>query len=133
MTAQHSKSSHEDGPDQRYLPRWEVKNRVICRVDKEKKPIECASRDISCCGACISCDEKFDVKQKVKLTIYLSEKTSVQVEGEIVWNKPAEGENLVGVMFANTSEQAQELILQHAFEVKKQEVINHWYKGWKTN
>ena len=26
-----------------------------------------------------------------------------------------------------------ELILQHAFEVKKQEVINHWYKGWKTN
>ena len=138
MTAQdsHSKdksSVNEDGPDQRYLPRWEVKNRVVCRFDNEKKPIECSSKDISCTGACICLKEEVAPKQKVKLTIYLSKDTSVDVQGEIVWHKSAEGQNCAGVMFANIPETAQDLILKHAFEMKKEELIAHWYKGWNKN
>jgi len=86
-----SKSKKFNGSDKRYLPRWEVENRVLYRLDNESNPHEGQSKDISCTGACIRTKSKLSPQQKVKLTIYLSEASSIQVEGEIVWNKSSEG------------------------------------------
>lgn len=118
--------------DQRYLPRWEVKNRVVYRLNDEARPHEGQSKDLSCTGACIRTKDKLSPNQKVKLTIYLSDETAVQVEGQIVWNKPSQDhESLVGVMFVNTTQKTQDLILKHAFEIKKDELVKHWFSGWE--
>ena len=127
-------SKNSNGSDHRYIPRWKVSNRILYLVSNDKEIHECHSKDLSCAGACIKPQEaeKLSPKQKVKLTIYLSENVSVNVEGEVVWKKTAGPENLVGILFANTSQKTQELILKHAFEIKKEELIQHWFKGWKS-
>ena len=128
---QSSKAKAPSESDQRYLPRWEAENRVLYRLDKEAKPRECTSKDISCGGACLKTKEQLSPKQKVKLTIYLENDVSIQVDGQIVWQRPQDGQNLVGVLFANTSQKAQDMILKYAFEIKKDELIKHWYSGWE--
>jgi len=130
--SKNAKESAFKGSEQRYLPRWEVENRVVCRLGEEKRSIECLSKDLSCSGTCIKSEEKLEAKSKVKLTIFLSKETSVQVEGEIVWNKPSDGKSLSGVVCANTSEKVQQVILNYAFEMKREDLINHWYKGWNS-
>ena len=127
MTLKKEKS----GSDKRYLPRWEVENKVVYRLNSDSDGHECISKDISCGGACLKTKEQLSSKQKVKLTIYLEDDVTVHVDGQIIWQKPAAGENLVGVVFANTSQRAQDLILKYAFEIKKEEMINHWFQGWE--
>ena len=47
-----------------------------------------------------------------------------------MWSKQENQYNQIGVIFFNTSSQAQDLILQHAFEINKEELMKHWYKDW---
>jgi hypothetical protein len=71
------------------------------------------------------------LNQKLKLKIYLSGNTSVDTDGEIVWCKPAVKGNVVGVDFCGITENAKELILNYAFEIKRDDLIKHWFEGWK--
>ena len=89
------------------------------------------SLDISCAGACLATKGNLSSKQKVQLTIYLGEHTSVKLKGEIVWNKVYAAGHLAGVVFLNTSPEVQELILDHAFELRKNDLVKHWFKGWE--
>src|SRR3989338_3354870 len=114
--------------DKRYLPRWRVANRVTYQLENENKLHESNSLDISCTGACFSSAGQLPVNKKVKMKIYLSEDSVVNVEGQIVWNKPIEAHNLVGVIFSNTSQKVQDLILKHAFEIKKEDMIKYWFQ-----
>lgn len=116
--------------DHRYLPRWTVQNRILYKLENDNRTQECSSRDLSCSGACLLTPQSLPKNQNVKLTIFLTPDQKVDVEGKILWNKPYEGENLAGILFHNTSEKAQELILKHAFEIKKEALLQHWFKGW---
>jgi len=116
--------------DSRYLPRWEVNNRVFFRAEEDKHVYEGLSRDISCAGACLMLPEVFQVGQKVQLTIFLSENVSVDVEGKILWSKQCEDGNLIGIDFSETNQKAKEMILKYAFEVKKDDIVKHWFNGW---
>jgi len=123
-------SGKTKGSDQRYLPRWEVENRILYKFDHDNTMKEARSKDISCSGACFKTDEFIPKKQTIKLTIFLSEKISVQMEGSIVWTKTTSDGFLVGVNFTNTSHKAQDLILEYAFEFKKDDPVKHWFQGW---
>lgn len=125
-----SSAAKSNGADKRYLPRWEVKNRIYYKLENEDKFQEGLSKDLSCSGACLLTKKSLPKNQKVKLTICLENEQKVEVNGEVLWNKAFEGDNLVGIAFYNTSQKAQELILKHAFELKKTDVIKHWFKGW---
>ena len=128
-----NKLAKDQGPDQRYLPRWAVSNRVLYQLENDEKTHESNSRDISCTGACFTTPVNLPLNKKVKMKIYLSDDTSVKVEGQVIWNKSVNGgENLVGVTFYNTSQTVQELILKHAFEIRKEDMIKYWFQGWNN-
>ena len=119
--------------DQRYFPRWEVSNRVLYQLERRADISQGKTKDLSCAGACIRVDEPID-KQRIKLTLFLNGNTSIAVEGDVLWHRPSDDGNVeVGISFHELSPQAQEVILQYAFEVNRQEVVNHWFDGWNDS
>lgn len=131
MPTQKNNLSTAKPQDNRYFPRWEVANRVLYRIGKSPFK-EAQTQDLSCAGACISMDDVPIPNQEVNLKIYLDgSKEAVEVKGTIVWMNTAPGEQYqAGVIFSNVSKQAQEKILDHAFTIKKQDLVDHWFKGW---
>ena len=69
--------------DQRYLPRWEVQNRVVYSSDRDPYLHEAHTKDLSCAGACLRMHEPLAPAQKVKMTVYLSENISVKLDGVV--------------------------------------------------
>lgn len=126
VEAASEKGSHEE---QRYFPRWETSNRVLYQSGKNCEIHQASTKDLSCAGVCIRTDRPLH-QNKIKLTIFLNSNTSVVVDGRILWNRPDEGQTLVGVLFENIPLQSQELILQYAFETDQQKVLNRWFEGW---
>lgn len=117
--------------DQRYLPRWEVQNRVLYSCENDSYVHEAQTKDLSCAGACLRVEEALSPSQKVKMTVFLSENISVKLDGVVSWTKPANNEVEVGVSFYNTPMKVLDLILEYAFEFKHEEVEKQWFKGWK--
>ena len=117
-------------PEKRHLPRWEVANRIIYLFEDEDISHETTSRNLSCSGACFVASSPLPASKKIRMKIYLSESTVVIVEGRVVWSKSSPEETLAGVTFTNTSFKVQEMILEHAFEIKKSDLVNYWFQGW---
>ena len=116
--------------DKRYFPRWQVKNRIVYRLEGETHVHEARSRDLSCTGTSFISHFPVSTKHKLKLRIYLFEDKSIEVEGQPVWvEETAEG-HLVGLNFTNLKPKIQDIILQFAFEIKKDDVVKHWFEGW---
>ncbi len=119
--------------DQRYIPRWEVNNRILYQLPDEENAREARTRDLSCAGICLQTDQDLGEQKKVRLTIYLSGKKSIQVDGQIRWTRKTSQGTMVGVIFENIQPEDQELILDYAFEVKKDDLVKHWFQGWDDN
>ena len=128
----HGKTHRPTPPvDQRYLPRWEVCNRVICSLEEKEKIFQAETKDLSCAGACIATPEPIGLDQRLRLTIYLTKNQSVTVSGSVIWVKLMQDNHFVGIQFYNTSEEDQSVILEHAFELNRDELVKHWFKGWE--
>lgn len=122
-----------DKDEKRYFPRWEVNNRICYRLAPEHAVHECRSRDLNCCGACLLTNQSLSPDQKIKLTVYLEDDVAVHVEGIVLWSRSNHDHQfLVGVNFMETSKRIQDLILDHAFEIKKKDLVKHWFKGWEV-
>lgn len=119
-----------NGSDQRYLPRWEVKNRVLFYLEHDAKTYEGTSRDLSACGICINTNPILPLRDKIKLIIYLTAHMCFEIEGRIVWSKTADNQMQIGILFDNATQKVQDLILMYAFEFNKTKLVNHWFKGW---
>ncbi len=127
----HIGESPVDNDERRYFPRWEVNNRICYRLEPESFSHECRSRDLNCCGACLLTKQSLPPDQKLKMTVYLAEDVCVHVEGKVLWSKPQKNEQyLIGVNFLETSKKIQDLILNHAFEINKNDLVRHWFQGW---
>ena len=87
------------GEERRYLPRWAVSNRVIYQRESGTAVHEGHSRDVHFAGACICTKEHLPLNQKLKLTIYLSDHTAIEVDGTVLWHKPMGEQYLVGINF----------------------------------
>ena len=116
--------------EKRYFPRWEVNNRISYRLGPDQRDHECRSRDLNCCGACLLTNQPLFPDQKLRMTVYLAEDVAVHVEGKVLWSKSDDDQFLVGVNFLETSKRIQDIILDYAFEIKKEDLIKHWFKGW---
>ena len=119
-----------DVMDRRYFPRWAVENRVIYTVESSKTPQEAKTKDLSGAGACLWVKEPLELNQKMKLIIYLSENVTVRLNAQVTWAKQCGNQNYAGVSFYNTSLQAQDLILEHAFDLDREQFVQHFFKGW---
>lgn len=116
--------------DKRHLPRWEVATRVLYLLDNEFTAQETLSRNLSCAGICLTASEYIPVNRKIRLKIYLTESTVVLADGQVVWSKSESGHNLAGVKFSDISLKSQELILEHAFEIRRADMVKYWFQGW---
>ncbi len=117
--------------DLRYLPRWEVDNRILLRREKEITPHECHSKDINATGVCLRTTEDIKPDTMLNLTIYLAEDIDpIHVYGKVLWKKELEGQHHLGVRFEQMSDNTGNLIFQYAFEYKKEDLIKRWYHGF---
>ncbi len=123
-------ATSSNGQDRRYFPRWEVNNRVIYRKGTESFYRECCSKDISCDGASLFCQERLDGDGILVLVLFLSEDVAIYVQGRVLWNQPNGVRNVVGVRFSNISEKSQDMILKHSFNLKKEKLKKDWFEGW---
>jgi c-di-GMP-binding flagellar brake protein YcgR len=124
-------SSSSSPADLRYFPRWQVHNRVVYRLQGESILHEGRSHDLSCAGVSMVGHFPLFKQQKLKLRIYLFEDKSIEADGQPVWVREIDEGYLAGIAFCNMSTKIQNEILQYAFEVKKNDVVNHWFEGWK--
>lgn len=124
-------SSNLDKSEHRYLPRWKVNNRIQFKTSQDPQLHEARSRDLSCAGACLVTEQPLAADQKIEMTIFLDERTAVEVHGKALWNRAYAAGNLAGIAFYNTTMEIQDLILQHAFEIRREDVVNQWFKGWE--
>ena len=131
MAAEVPESDTLNSTDRRYLPRWEINNRVLYRLDDHGQTYIGCLKDLSSSGACVHVDQNLPLNQKLNLTIRLSEVRIVNVEGKVVWNDDIKNHHYIGIHFQNVTDHAQQLILDHAFELNHEEVVNHWFKGWE--
>ena len=127
-----SPSLDAQNTERRYLPRWEASNRVIYRCESDKSKHEGKSRDVHFAGASLYVDHPLPPNQKLKMTIYLSDNDTVDVVGKILWNKELGKECLIGVQFFEVSKEVQDTLLKYAFELKKEDLIKHWFEGWNS-
>ena len=118
------------GSDKRYIPRWVVQNKVLYRKENNSAYQETASKDINCSGASFYCNDEVSLNQKLKMVMYLSETTAVEVSGTVLWKKNDKDQNLIGVRFENIPPHVQDTILKYAFEFTKEDLTRHWFQGW---
>ena len=114
----------------RYFPRWHVDDRVIFQLDGGREHYDGQTKDLSCAGACIISSERVEPRQKINITVYLSEDTKIKLNGYVLWVGSDQGRVCMGVSFYDTPDAIQDLILQHAFKINKDQVLKQWYKGW---
>lgn len=116
--------------ERRYLPRWQVDNKISYKLEEQPQPYECHSRDINSSGVCIRTTQNIPLQQKLDLTVYLAKDIDpVEVRGSVVWKAQRESENWFGVKFDRVSEKTNDLIFKYAFEHKREEVMKNWFKG----
>jgi len=115
--------------ERRYLPRWEVDNRIIYRKNNEDTAHECRSKDIHAMGACLRSDYDIPPYQELDLTIYLADDIEpIHVRGRTLWRVARDKENLIGIRFERISDKISDLIFNYAFEYKKEELMKRWFK-----
>lgn len=118
--------------DRRYLPRWEVDNKILYRKEGDSSYSPCRSKDINCAGICIRTNEEIAVNQPLSLTVYLAEGIApVDVHGKVLWRIASDTENLVGIQFDQVSDKTSERIFDYAFEYKRDELMKSWFRGTK--
>lgn len=130
MCAQSKNFLRENDADQRYFPRWIVAAPVLYKHQDTAELKNGQTKDLSCAGACVSIDDILALNDKIKLIIRLSPAENIEVSGKIVWQHASINENLTGISFYDTSDAVQGRILQHAFEIDRNEITKHWFSGW---
>ncbi len=119
--------------DNRYLPRWETANKVVCQSEDTPQAFEGCTEDLSSSGTCIRMKKLPGLSRDMKITIYLADRTAVETEGRIVWIKHLKDGVQVGIKFSSLSEEDQDLILEHAFQIDKPKFLNQLFKGWNNH
>ena len=126
---QPTKTDNPTNHERRYLPRWEVDNKIIYRKGAEAVDYECRSKDIHAMGACLRTDEDILPNQELDLTIYLADDIEpIHVRGKTLWRVAHDKENLVGIHFERINDKTSDLIFHYAFEYKKEELMKRWFK-----
>ena len=119
-----------DPVDERYFPRWAVKSRVLFRIGDGKKSHTAHTEDLSCSGASLWTDEIIEGRQSIDLTVFLTEGTKIKLQGNIIWYRRLENKTKMGISFYNTTADAADIILEHAFRVDPNGYREHFFGGW---
>ncbi|GEM_PF-3918843 len=104
--------------DKRYFPRWEANKRVEYH-EEQGAAFRAYTKDLSPDGASIFVLGDPPARHHVKLRIHLDDKEHFEARGRLVWSKPGTTHKLFGIAFGDLGQRTQELIMRHAFEPRK--------------
>ncbi len=131
MPEDFSPSNGLNKSDKRYFPRWETRNRVLYRLESSSQTHEALTKDLSCAGASLSLTDHVRINQRIELTLFLPDQSTLKLEGKVLWVKSDfSNHREAGIIFHNTSEEAQEKILEYAFHIDKKKFVDNFFKGW---
>lgn len=102
------------GEDNRYLPRWEVNNRVLLKEENSKVYKEFSTVDVSATGLCLKKTQEIKKNKKLNLVIYLNKCVAVHAKGHVCWEKKKGKGKILGVYFDEISDEAQDFIFDYA-------------------
>ena len=118
--------------ENRYFPRWATKNRAIVHFEGDLTAYPATTEDLSCAGACVTLKPKVEPKQKISLKVYLTDRSAVDLNAEVMWVKPDNDQYQAGLSFFETPATTQEKILDHAFSINKEKFIRQIFNGWEN-
>ncbi|MGE0267247.1 MAG: PilZ domain-containing protein [Candidatus Omnitrophota bacterium] len=118
------------GKEKRLHPRWDIENRIFFRRESNTAEHLGYTKDLSCSGTCFLSKEKVRCGQKLKLSIYLSEAETITLQAKVMWVQRADDVYCIGTHFSDISQDEQSFILEHAYELNHDTVVNHWFKDW---
>ncbi|MCA9392737.1 MAG: PilZ domain-containing protein [Candidatus Omnitrophica bacterium] len=118
------------GKEKRLHPRWDIENRVFFRRESNPDEHLAYTKDLSCTGTCILTKEKVRLGQILKISIYLSEAETITLSAKVMWMRKADDLFCVGIHFVDITQDEQTFILQHAYELNHDTVVNHWFRDW---
>lgn len=123
-----SKKSNQ--PERRGLPRWKLDKEVIYRVSHQPNEKTARTIDLSCRGACILSSEPLLPTQRIDLSIIIDKLNVARMSGHVAWIRHFPQKNEAGICFDDIDEDTQHMILEHAFNCRKEDVVNYWFSGW---
>ena len=125
--------SEFNSAENRYFPRWDVEDKIEYFLDSTTHAYHGLTKNLSCNGACLWLSDDLYINEKISLRIHLSEDDIARVHSRVSWVvKMPDGSNVAGVKFYDVTTRAQELILKHAFTVKKDQFIQNFFSGWNN-
>ena len=119
--------------DRRYIPRWETESRILYQFENSKEFLHGKTVDLNSTGTCLCVGTLPSPERKVNLTIYLTDHTVIECEGNIVWTKQQNDKTFLGVRFTNPDAETQEVILEHAFKIDRDRFLEQFFRGWKNH
>ena len=129
------RNNHSCPAERRNFPRWAMVSRIFYQMGNDTTIHESQSVNISATGICFTTPELMPENIRIKMKIFLSDEAVIPVSGQIIWSKSENGDgrpsHQAAIRFSDISPRAQELILEHAFEVKKQDMVKYWFQGWE--
>jgi len=122
-----------EGEDHRYFPRWKIDRRAQYHLMQRLSEKEARAVDLSCTGTCIVTQDPLLPTQKLEMNLFLNDATALTVRGRVVWVKHFPKLNEAGILFDAIDQKTQDRILDHAFNLNKDDLVNYWFKGWNEN
>lgn len=120
--------------EKRHCPRWAVVSRIFYQLNGDTTIHERQSVNISATGICFTTPELLYENTRIKMRIFISDENVLPVGGQVIWSRSENGDGRpsyqAAIRFSDISPETQEMILAHAFEVKRQDVVNYWFQGW---
>ena len=108
--------------DKRYFPRWDVNKRVEY-IEEGRGVFRSYTKDLTLGGTSIIVFGNPPARHYVKLRIHLADKENFEAHGRITWRKLEPTQTLIGIVFENLSQKAQELIMEYAFELTEDHLL----------
>lgn len=127
-----SDKSKDPSNEKRIHPRWIIENSVMFQRESNPNSHEALSQNLSCSGISMLTTEKLHPGQKIHLHITLSDTESIDLTGKVMWIRRHGDRHRVGIHFVGIVEEEQTRILKFAFDVKHDNVVNHWFKDWNS-
>ena len=124
---------HNTYTQRRQAPRWAFISRIFYQMENDTVVRESQSVNISTAGMCFTTPRLIAENTRVKMKLFLSDKTVVRVDGLVVWSRcDKNGRYQAAIQFSDIAPETQDLILAHAFDKSLEGSAKYWFRGWNT-
>ena len=115
--------------ERRSTNRWRINRPCEIRLEGAESFASCTLKDLSLKGMQLALGMKLPRDTFLKLTLFCSEKCSMEVEVWVVWSRSSQEENHYGFYFSRIKDSDREKIYKFMRECYPQMMAQCWWKG----